>query len=182
MLGEDAVDRAVEGGGHTPEAHLFREGGDALFEGFHIGAGLQQLHFRSDALLPEPLLALQHILGEAETGLQLFAVARHHIVVQLEEDLPFADGFPFGDEDALDGALGHREDPGHAVHVALDGEVVVEGSCTDGEGGHLSGVGDRRFGVAGGRLGGRGCRSAAGGEEQGGNRQKEKGADHGIRR
>ena len=185
LLDEDAVHRAAEGGGDASEVDLLVEGGDALLEGFHVGPGFEQLDLGADVLGPEALLAGEDVLGEAEAGLQFVLVAGDDVVVELKQHLALSDGFSFGHAEALYGALGHREDLGHAVgfHVALHGEVVVEWCCAHGEGGHLPGVGRGGLRNGSGRVAGRGAvGSTAGGEEDGGNRQEGKGADHGIRR
>ena len=183
LLGEDAVHRAAEGGGDAPEVDLLVEGGNALLEGLHVGPGFEQLDFGADVLGPEALLTGEDVSGEVKAGLQFILVAGDDVVVELNQDLALADGLPFGHTEALHGALGHGEDLGHPVglHVALHGEVMVERRRVHGEGGHLAGVG--RGGLLNGSVTGRGAvGSTAGGEEEGGNRQEGKGADHGIKR
>ena len=185
LLGEDAVHRAAEGGGDAPEVYLLIEGGDALLEGLHVGPGFEQLNFGADFLGPEALLTGEDVPGEAEAGLQFIQVAGDDVVFELNQDLALADGFPFGHTETLHGALSHGEDLGHSVgfHVALHGEEMVEWRRVHGEGGHLSGVGRGGPLDGSGRVAGLGAvGSTAGSEEEGGNRQEGKGADHGIRR
>ena len=141
------------------------------------------MDFGADVLGPQSLLAGEDVPGEAEAGFQFILVAGDDVVVELNQDLALADGFTFRHAEALHGALGHREDLSHPVgfHVALHGEVMVERCRVHGEGGHLAGVG--RGGLLNGSVTGRGAvGSTAGGEEEGGNRQEGKGADHGIKR